>query len=144
MNYEEIVQQSKDVWYAEWDVAHPHNRLRILPASDLSSLCAAIPAPKHGDEWGNWKLNLRGEPSLDFADGDFYYEGNPYWIELSKLHTDEGIVERLSHLNQKIWFGHEPTNAGNFVNAVFQLREYVFKKVPKSPIKKAVKKGMTK
>jgi hypothetical protein len=139
MNYETIVQQAEGAWYAA--NGYPPDGSGVYSCTQLRALSGTIPAPKHGDEWGNWRLNLRGEPSLDFADGEFYFNSDPYWIELSKLQTDEGLVEWLNHLSSKHWFGHDPLNAGNFINAVFKLRKYVFEKVPRSPIMKAVKKG---
>jgi hypothetical protein len=122
MQYTEIVTNAKEQWHA----ANPHTLrfgLRMYNSNDLSSLCAAIPKPKHGDEWGNWRLDTEGEPSLDFADGEFYSKGDPYWIRVSELKTDAGLLKWLKHLSEKVWFSQNSNNAGNFVNAVFALRK---------------------
>lgn len=127
MQYATIVKRAKKEWH---DRNMSARGSRAYSHADLVSLCDAIPLPKHGDEWGKWKLNLRGEPSLDFANG--------YWMELSTVQTDNGLVEWLKHLSKKVWFAEEPANAGNFINAVMTLRKLRFEKVLRSPIREAV------
>ncbi len=109
--YRQRVQAAED----KWDAAHPQGR-RVMTIANLRDFCDSIPAPAHRDTWGNWRLNLRGEPSLDF-DGDSWSRSNPYYVELNSC-------------------------AGDFLNALMTVRKFLIVKVQHSPIRRCVKERL--
>jgi hypothetical protein len=117
MQYRDIVRQ------AEEKLRQANGNRLTIDAAELVKLYLAIPRPQHGDEWGNWKLNSdEGYDWLDFADGEWYWANSPYYIPVAELLADDGLLRWLKHLSEKVWFGSNPENAGNFLCAVFDLR----------------------